>query len=77
MKRRITAQKERISSNKTYRLLTFFYIVFLFIISFIACYFSYQKKQTDIISSVNATYSSMKEEIRDIILNFWQIYADL
>lgn len=74
MKRKISAHGEGISSNKTYRLLTLFYIVFLFIISFIACYFSYQKKQTDIFSSLNAAYSSMSEEIQDMILNFWQVY---
>lgn len=74
MKKRMTTHEKKFSSNKTYRLLTLFYIVFLFIISFIACYFSYLKKQTEIFASLNATYSAMSEEYQDMIQNFWQIY---
>lgn len=63
--------------NRLFLLMILIYVIMLLIISAIACWYSYQEKKRQILSSVNMTMSYMEQEYADILDNFWQAYMPI
>lgn len=69
--------KRKIYKNQVIISLTTLYLCVLIIISFIACYFSYQYRKSDLMSQINTIMVQLSQEYSDTLDNFSQIYMPL
>lgn len=58
-------------------MMTCLFSALLLIISSIACYFAYSKKEKEILSSMDMAYSYLYQEYKNIIQNYWQVYMPI
>lgn len=63
-----------VTKNKIFITLITMYIIVLLIVSSMACFFSYNQKKEELMSQINNSYLLLKQEYRNIVNNFWQIY---
>ena len=63
--------------NKFYFTLIFLYTGLLCYLSFIACFFAYQKEHEDLLSKMDTTANQLSQEYQSIIGSFWQMYLSL
>ncbi len=57
--------------------MTCVFSILLLAVSSTACYFAYNEKKSQILSSMDMAYSSMQNEYENIISNFWQVYIPI
>ena len=66
----------RIGSSN-FVLLSVLYTCILILLSIIACFFSYQQRQKELLSDIDLIYLQLKQEYSSVIDNFWQIYMPI
>lgn len=67
-------KRDSVTKNKIFLILITIYIIVLLIVSSMACFFSYTQKKEELMSQINNSYLLLKEEYRNVVNNFWQIY---
>ena len=77
MTKQNTKRNTSISGNRFFILLLSVYFVLLLIVSFLACFFSYQQKREELFAQIDNTYVQLLREYRDITDNFWQVYMPI
>ena len=77
MKNACLKKNGTISKNRFFIILLSIYFVLLFIISYLACFFSYRQKQEALLAQLNNTFIQFKQEYRNITDNFWQVYMPI
>ena len=65
---------QRLRNNRSFKLIIVLYTCFLFIVSFLAIYYSYHERQNAYINEFDKTAELLEKEYDDVLENFWQIY---
>ena len=67
----------KIAVNSTFRLLTTVYITVLFLVTLIACFFSYRQRKENLLSGMDYIYVQLRQDYAETLDNFWQLYLPL
>ena len=69
--------KAKSSKNMLTQQLQLFYLVIILGISCIACYFAYQQRRGELLSSMDMALLYVENEYRSITENFWDVYIPI
>ena len=67
----------KIAVNSTFRLLATVYITVLFLVTLIACFFSYRQRKENILAGLDYIYVQLRQDYAETLDNFWQLYLPL
>ena len=59
------------------RILITVYVCIICIVSYIACYFAYEQRQGELLSTLNMTLLRAATEYENLTQNFWSIYIPI
>lgn len=63
--------------NRFFLVTTCAYLLILFLVSAIACFFSYRQRREEAISDMDFTFKLLEQDYSSAIENFWQIYMPI
>jgi LPS O-antigen subunit length determinant protein (WzzB/FepE family) len=69
--------KDNPPNVRLFTVMTLIFTLLLFILSAVACYYSYTEKKEQKLAAVAITLSQLENEYRDTLGNFWQLYMPI
>ncbi len=67
----------RLSTNRSYLILTVVYLAVLLTASVISCFFAYHQRRTEALSEINFTYRQLNDSYNQLLDDFYQIYMPI
>lgn len=66
-----------VSGNKIFLIYIYLFSFLLLISTFLACFFSYQRKKEVLLQQIDVVYSQLNKEYRNMLNNIWQMYMPI
>lgn len=67
----------KVSGNRIFLIYIYLFLFLILVSTFLACFFSYQRKKEVLLYQIDAVYDQLNKEYRNMLNNVWQMYMPI